>query len=151
MPIESRRSINAENGRVVPPTIRHKDMRAFQIVIDRRPLRTASRATSPLHGVVDVLVDGTNVTARIGQDHALPLIRDLAHASYELASGRKHRVTVRFYDQRDAWAIGFERHGDQVLLSVFQGGVFPQVAVHDRAVRGEALLRGMQALDDVMA
>ena len=127
-------------------------MRAFQIVIDRRPVRSVSKAFSSLRGVVDVLVDGTNVTARIGQDHALPLLRDLAYAAADLASGRHGRATVRFYDQRDAWALGLERVGDDVLISVFQGGVAPKVAVHERTVRGNALLRGIQqAVDEVLS
>lgn len=126
-------------------------MRAFQIVIDRRPLRAVPPSVSALHGVVDVLVDGTNVTARIGQDHALPLLRDLAYAAADLACGRQRRATVRFYDQRDAWALGLERVDEQILITVFQGGATPKVAVHERAVQGEALLRGvLSAIDDVL-
>ncbi len=126
-------------------------MRAFQIVIDRRPLRAVPPAFAALHGVVDVLVDGTNVTARIGQDHALPLLRDLAYASADLACGRQKRSTLRFYDQRDAWALGLERVGEQVLITVFQGGATPKVAVHERAVQGDALVRGvLQAIDEVI-
>src|SRR5512136_2883282 len=94
-------------------------MRAFQIVIDRKQ-RSAARNFNTLQGVVDVLVDGTNVTARIGQDHALPLLRDLAFATVELASARCARTTVRFYDQRDAWALGLEAVEDEALLTVFQ-------------------------------
>ncbi len=125
-------------------------MPAFQILIDRRQ-RTASRTFSTLQGVVDVLVDGTNVTARIGQDHALPLLRDLAFAAADLASGRCARTTVRFYDQRDAWALGLEACGEQALLTVFQAGACPQVAVYERPIRGDALLKGILAtLSDVL-
>jgi len=127
-------------------------MRAFQIVIDRRPLRAVPPAYATLHGVVDVLVDGTNVTARIGQDHALPLLRDLAYAAADLSCGRHKRATLRFYDQRDAWALGLERVGEHVLITVFQGGATPKVAVHERAVQGDALVRGvLSAIDDVVA
>ncbi|MFW5740961.1 MAG: PQQ-binding-like beta-propeller repeat protein [Myxococcota bacterium] len=126
-------------------------MRAFQIVIDRRPVRAAARSYSSLRGVVDVLVDGTNVTARIGQDHAIPLLRDLAYAAADLATRRQARTTVRFYDQRDAWALGLERVGDDVLVTVFQAGAQPKVAVHERPVPGPALMRGIRhAIDDVL-
>ncbi len=126
-------------------------MRAFQIVIDRRPVQAAPRSFSSLRGVVDVLVDGTNVTARIGQDHAIPLLRDLAYAAADLATHRHTRATVRFYDQRDAWALGLERVGDDVLVSVFQAGGQPKVAVHERRVPGVALLRGIvSAIDGVL-
>lgn len=125
-------------------------MRAFQIVIDRKQ-RSAARSFSTLQGVVDVLVDGTNVTARIGQDHALPLLRDLAFATVELASARCSRTTVRFYDQRDAWALGLEAIGEQAMLTVFQAGATPQVAVFERPVRGDALIKGvLAALGDVL-
>lgn len=126
-------------------------MRAFQIVIDRRPVQAAPASFSSLRGVVDVLVDGTNVTARIGQDHAIPLLRDLAYAAADLATRRHTRVTVRFYDQRDAWALGLERVGDDVLVTVFQGGAEPKVAVHERRVHGVALIKGIaHAIDDVL-
>jgi len=126
-------------------------MRAFQIVIDRRPVQAATKAFSSLRGVVDVLVDGTNVTARIGQDHAIPLLRDLAYAAADLATRRHMRTTVRFYDQRDAWALGLERVGDDVLVTVFQAGAQPKVAVHERRVQGLALMRGIvHAIDDVL-
>ncbi|MCU0691491.1 MAG: PQQ-like beta-propeller repeat protein [Polyangiaceae bacterium] len=129
-----------------------QDMRAFQIVIDRRPVRTVPTPLSSLRGIVDVLVDGTNVTARIGQDHALPLLRDLAYAAAALADGRHARATVRFYDQRDAWAMGLERVGAQVLITVYQGGAGPKVAVHERPVPGDALVRGVQqAIEDVLS
>ena len=126
-------------------------MRAFQIVIDRRPVRAAPRSFSSLRGVVDVLVDGTNVTARIGQDHAIPLLRDLAYAAADLAALRQTRTTVRFYDQRDAWALGLERVADDVMVTVFQGGSQPKVAVHEREVAGPALIRGIcHAIDGVL-
>jgi outer membrane protein assembly factor BamB len=126
-------------------------MRAFQIVIDRRPVPAAPTTFSSLRGVVDVLVDGTNVTARIGQDHAIPLLRDLAYAAADLATRRHARTTVRFYDQRDAWALGLERVGEDVLVTVFQAGAQPKVAVHERRVQGIALLRGIaNAMDSVL-
>ncbi len=142
----------AENFEVAPVMFTMSTlMRAFQIVIERRPPRTVSRSIPSLEGVVDVLVDGTNVTARIGQDHALPLLRDLAWAASDLANGRQARATVRFYEQKDGWALGLERTGDQALLTVFQGGASAHVAVFERPVRGEALLRGIhQALAEVL-
>ncbi len=104
-----------------------------------------------MRGVVDVLVDGTNVTARIGQDHAIPLLRDLAYSAADLATRRHTRSTVRFYDQRDAWALGLERVADHVLVTVFQAGTQPKVAVHERSVPGAALMRGVaHAIDDVL-
>jgi len=126
-------------------------MRAFQIVVDRRPAQAVPVANSSLRGVVDVIVDGTNITAKIGQDYAIPLLRDLAYAAADLATRRHTRATVRFYDQRDAWAIGLERVNDDVLVSVFQVGEMPKVPVHARPVPGVALLRGIaSAIDGVL-
>ncbi|MCL2824044.1 MAG: hypothetical protein FWD57_08645, partial [Polyangiaceae bacterium] len=126
-------------------------MRAFQIVADRQPNQAVPVAASSLRGVVDLLVDGTSLTARIGQDHAIPLLRDLAYAAADLATLRHTRTTVRYYDQQDAWAIGMERVDNDVLVSVFQVGELPQVAVHERRVLGVSLLRGLVgALDAVV-
>jgi outer membrane protein assembly factor BamB len=106
---------------------------------------------SNLRGVLDVLVDGTNVTARIGQDHAIPLLRDLAYAAADLAIHRHTRATVRFYDQRDAWALGLERVDNDVLVTVFQAGEHPHVVVQERRVLGISLLRGiMNAIESVL-
>ena len=129
-------------------------MSVFQIRMgspEGSPPSPASRAPSrsaSSRGVLDVLVDGTNLTARVGAGHSLPFLRDLAYAAGDLASCRRARATVAFYLQDDAWELGLLRDGDHALLSVFRTGNAPEVAVHERRIEGSALMGG---LDEALA
>lgn len=120
-------------------------MSGFSIV-----LGTRSDAPEPkgLLGVLDVLIDGTNVTARVGEGHVLPFLRDLAHAAADLASRRRLRVAVPFYLREDAWELGLQRDGKDVLLSVYRSTGAPEVAVFERRVAGDRLREGIGAALD---
>lgn len=96
-------------------------------------------------GVLDILVDGLNLTARVGEGQTTPFLRDLALATVELATARKLRTSVRFYLRDEVWELGLIRDGQDVLLSVFRGGAMPEVAVHERRVPGKTLLEGVLA------
>lgn len=116
-------------------------MVGFEIV-----LGSAARNASPLakkKSVLDVIVDGMNVTSRVGEGDALPFLRDLALATAELAEGRRLRASVPFYLHHDAWELGMERDGDRVFLTVFRGGSAPEVAVVEREVPGDELAQGI--------
>jgi outer membrane protein assembly factor BamB len=133
------------------------EMTAFQIRVgtgvapsSSPRLRDAERVR-PGRGVLDLLVDGTNLTARVGAGLTLPFLRDLAHAVADLAAGRRSRATVPFYLQDDAWELGVVRDGRDALLSVFRTGGLPEVAVHERRIEGEALVGGVgDALRDAI-
>ena len=71
-------------------------MSVFQIRIGSHegslssPARRAEPlATSSRRDVLDMLVDGTNLTARVGAGQTLPFLRDLAYAAGDLASRRR--------------------------------------------------------------
>jgi outer membrane protein assembly factor BamB len=83
--------------------------------------------------VLDVFLDGANVTARVADAQACCVLRDLAHAVTELAQQGRGKRAVRFYD--DPWELVLEREGASAWLSVFRGGRVPSVAVYDRLVR----------------
>jgi outer membrane protein assembly factor BamB len=87
-----------------------------------------------LGGLFDVVVDGVNVTARVGESHALPVLVELAHAVGSLTAGRRRRATVQLYSEQEVWELGLEADGSDVLLSVFRSGPLPEVAVHERRV-----------------
>lgn len=132
-------------------------MTGFQIVLGRA-VSNANASGAPseparkLRGMLDLLVDGMNVTARVGEGQTLPFLRDLAHAASDLAAGRRARATVPFYLYDDAWELGLLRDGPDALLSVFRGGVAPEVAVHERRIAGDTLIEGLaSALDETMA
>ncbi len=122
-------------------------MVGFEIVLGS----TARIASLPSKkkSVLDMIVDGMNVTSRVGEGDALPFLRDLALATAALAHGHKHRVSVPFYLHDDPWELGMERSGAQVFLTVFRGGAIPEVAVAEREVDGGSLGEGiLSALSD---
>ncbi len=82
--------------------------------------------------VLDVFVDGANVTARVAESHASCVLRDLGLALTELSRAPRGKAIVRFYDE--AWELCIERLGAIAMLSVYRAGSEPSVAVYDRAV-----------------
>jgi outer membrane protein assembly factor BamB len=123
-------------------------MTGFQILISRPGPQSGHAPSGSLSGVLDLLVDGMNVTARVGESQTLPFLRDLAHAAVDLATHRKQRVTVPFYLYEDPWELGLQRDGAHALLSLFRGGSTPEVAVHERRIDGAELLAGLRAALD---
>ncbi|MBE7480709.1 MAG: PQQ-like beta-propeller repeat protein [Polyangiaceae bacterium] len=108
-------------------------MSAIHVVV-RPPREAPPSALEPLSGLFDVVVDGVNVTARVGESHALPILAELAHAVANLVSGRRRRATVQLYSDQEVWELGLEADADSVLLSVFRSGPLPEVAVYERRV-----------------
>ncbi len=94
-------------------------------VVARRPTRQARE-------LLDVFIDGANVTARVRETHGAFVLRDLALALVALASRSRAKVAVSFYDE--PWEMCVERFGATACVSVYRTGADPQVAVYDRAV-----------------
>ncbi len=93
---------------------------------------SATRDRIPAREVLDIFLDGANVTARVAEKHAACVLRDLAAALADLADEPHGKAIVRFYD--DAWELCVERFGGVAALSVYRAGTEPHVAVLDRAV-----------------
>ena len=89
---------------------------------------------SPLKGVLDLLVDGVNVTARLGEGPALLLLAEIASAVVAISRGRRDRATAPFYARGEAWEIGLEADGGDVLLTVYRTAPSVSVAVHERRI-----------------
>ena len=101
-------------------------------------------------GLFDVVVDGVNVTARIGEGQALALLVELAHLVANLVAGRRTRSTLRLYTESEAWELGLEVDGRDALLTVYRAAPTAEVAVHERRVHLDALRDGvLAALKDV--
>ncbi|HTA89640.1 MAG TPA: PQQ-binding-like beta-propeller repeat protein [Polyangiaceae bacterium] len=120
-------------------------MSAIQVVVRPRPETAPSTALQPLYGLFDVIVDGVNITARLGEGQALALLSDLGLAVSSLARGKRDRETLQLYTDDEAWEIGLEADGGDVLVSVFRSGPSPQVAVHERRVELFELRRAILA------
>lgn len=103
-----------------------------------------------VHELLDVFVDGANVTARIRERHGAFVLRDLALALVELSTRDRGKASVRFYDE--PWEMCVERFGAAACLSVYRSGPDPVVAVYDRAVPfADIVVATRDALDRVLA
>jgi outer membrane protein assembly factor BamB len=101
---------------------------------------------------LDIVVDGVNITARVGETQGYALLSELGHAVASLAAGRRPRATAQICGDDQAWELGLEADGKHTLLSVFRAGPCPEVAVHERRVETAALVRGvLDALDTTLA
>jgi outer membrane protein assembly factor BamB len=109
-------------------------MSAIEVVVRPRPQAAPSTALAPLHGLFDVIVDGVNITARLGEGQALSVLSDLGHAVSALSRGKRDRATLPIYAADQAWELGLEADGSDVLVSVYRTGPLPEVAVHERRV-----------------
>ncbi len=99
--------------------------------------------------VLDIFIDGANVTARVRETHGAFVLRDLALALVELARSPRAKATVRFYDE--PWELCVERFGATACLSVYRSGASPLVAVYDRAVPfDDVVVAAREAIDGLV-
>ena len=94
---------------------------------------------SPVHALLDYLVEGSGLTPRPGPAEALGLACELAAAVEALASERRARDVIRLGVGPEPWEMGLERAGSAVLVTVFVGGGVPEVALHERRLDGSEL------------
>jgi outer membrane protein assembly factor BamB len=112
-------------------------MTAIDVVVRARPGEspaTLPDALAPLRRLLDVFVDGVNLTARPGGVSPGELLCDLARALAQLNRGKRNRVNFPVYAEDEVWEIGLEADGEHALISVYRTGPSPRVAVFDRSV-----------------
>ncbi len=119
-------------------------MSAIHVSVTPRPESAPSAALAPLYGLFDVIVDGVNLTARLGEGQALALLAELGQAVASLALGRRERATVQLYTEDQLWELGLEADGADVLLTVFRAGSCPEVAIHEHRTQLEALRAALE-------
>jgi outer membrane protein assembly factor BamB len=96
--------------------------------------------------VLDLFLDGANITARVEEAQVACVVRDLASAVLELSKEGTGKRIVHFYDE--AYELCIERTGLWALVSLYRGGARPAVVVYDRPVPFEDVLLGVRdALD----
>jgi outer membrane protein assembly factor BamB len=100
--------------------------------------------------VLDVFIDGANVTAQLKETHGAFVLRDLALALADLARRPRSKAAVRFYDE--PWELCIERFGATACLSVYRASREPLVAVYDRAVPfDDVIAAACDAVERVLA
>ncbi|MCC6216868.1 MAG: PQQ-binding-like beta-propeller repeat protein [Polyangiaceae bacterium] len=109
------------------------------------PSVTAHAPLTPLRGLVDLVVDGVNLTARIGSGEVAPFLGDLAVAVGALATGRRDRASVGFHAADESWELGLERDGDGAWLTLFRPGRLVEVAIDGRRIALDALASALLA------
>jgi len=88
--------------------------------------------------LLDYLTEGSSFRARLADGEAVPFLCDVAAAAEALADRDRARTTLRLGVAREPWEMGIERVGRDVLVSVFQSGGIPEVALHERRLDGDA-------------
>ncbi|MCC6552661.1 MAG: PQQ-like beta-propeller repeat protein [Polyangiaceae bacterium] len=137
-------------------------MAGLSLVADNT--RTSHRpARALLHDVLDFVVDAVrergaqtwtddpSALPLHAEADAVPLLCDLAEAAADLASERRARATVRLCVEPDAWELGLERAGGDLLATAFHGGDVPEIALHERRYGGAAFCERVLAAIDRFA
>jgi outer membrane protein assembly factor BamB len=120
-------------------------MTALHVVVHPRPENAPSPALSKLHGALDILIDGVNVTARVGEGQALDFLMDLAFSVAQVVAGPRRRAQVPLHGGAEAWELGLQSDANQVLVSVYCPGPVPSVAAHERKICSTVLREAVLA------
>jgi outer membrane protein assembly factor BamB len=123
-------------------------MPAIEVLVRKAPALASPSEAAPA-GLFDFIVDGINVTARLGRGAALALLAELCGGVVAISRGKRDRFTAAFYSAEEAWEIGLEADGSAALVSVYRTAPSPVVAVHERRLELVALRRALLgALDE---
>ncbi len=122
-------------------------MPAIEVLVRQVPALT-SPAAEPTPGLLDFIVDGINVTARLGRGAAVALLTELCGGVVAISRGKRDRFTAAFYSEDEAWEIGLEADGTAVLISVYRTAPSPLVAVHERRLELVGLRQALLAALD---
>lgn len=109
-------------------------MSALHVAVRHRSDASPQRALAGLTGLIDVVVDGVNLTARVGEGPAMDFLVDLSLGLTSMLSSSRPRTTVPLHTESDVWELGIEAAGESVLLSVFRQAPVVSVAVFERCV-----------------
>lgn len=104
----------------------------------------------PKDQLLDMFIDGANVTARVCETQGALVLHDLAAALIELGRKPRAKATIRFYDE--PWELCVERFSQTACLSVYRAGADPVVAAYDRAVPFDEVVDAVRrAIDRLLA
>jgi outer membrane protein assembly factor BamB len=100
---------------------------------------------STIQELLAFLVDGSRLAPRVGDAEARELVCELASAVADLAVRPRARAVVRLCTEPEPWEMGLTRSGRDLLVSVFQGGALPEVALFERRADGAEAARRILA------
>jgi outer membrane protein assembly factor BamB len=115
-------------------------MPGLTLVVANRPDRAESPAHDPAIAFGVALFDGVHIDPPPTPSEARAWLAELGAALAELADGQRLRAAVRLGLGAVCWEAGLERSGDAVLVSLFQTGAVPEVALHERRIDGDVAL-----------
>jgi outer membrane protein assembly factor BamB len=113
-------------------------MQGLTLVVARPAADPAPADPTAVDALLAFLTEGATFHPRLPGAEAIPFLCEIAAASLALASRAAPRAAVRLALSPEPWELGVERAGRDVLVSLFQGGSVPEVALHERRVDGEA-------------
>src|SRR5580704_8645186 len=113
-------------------------MQGLTLVVARPAADPAPADPTAVDALLAFLTEGATFHPRLPGAEAIPFLCEIAAASLALASRAAPRAAVRLALSPEPWELGVERAGRDVLVSLFQGGSIPEVALHERRVDGES-------------
>ncbi len=115
---------------------------------------------SPVLDIVDIVVDGANLTSTLPEESIFPVVHELAVGLEALVSGRSDKLIVAF---REApWELAVQPAAEHFAVSFYATGSSREVALHNRLVprthlidstifATEGVLDGLLAVNDAFA
>lgn len=115
---------------------------------------------SPVLDIVDIVVDGANLTSTLPEESIFPIVHELAAGLAALVAGRSDKLIVAF---REApWELAVQPAGEHFAVSFYATGSSREVALHNRLVprthvidsiiyATEGVLDGLLAVNDAFA
>lgn len=101
----------------------------------------AAPSLAPADALLDHLAEGASFRPRLGEEEGLPFLCDVAAALESLAGDTRgrSRATLRLGILPEPWEMGLARTGNEILVSIFQGGGVPEVALFERRLDAASL------------
>ncbi len=100
--------------------------------------------------IVDLVVDGTNLTAAITEESVFGFVHQLMDGLWSMTVGRTEKVVVEFHCE--PWELCLVADGQQLLVSLYSVDRRQRVVAHDIPVDGVALIRSVvRAAEELLA
>lgn len=107
-------------------------MSALQVVVRQQPKSNTNGPLSALYGVLDVVVDGVNLTARVGAGQALDFLVELSHGLAGACA--RGRCAVPLHTDEEVWELGIEADSGDLWVCVFSPGPVTAVAAFEKRI-----------------